>query len=145
MALANRVLPQGPLVPVEQAPPIGGAAHHHDRRGRRLVGIHEVARTGQREDFTTLGDSSTIAEFTIRCYWRMQASPDMRESIEAEMWDAIVGIKTALRADSNLSGNATDSRPGDASAGYIEIGGLVFRQVSIPFSVNIYGESPIVP
>ena len=101
--------------------------------------------TGQREDFTTLGDSSTIAEFTIRCYWRMQASPDMRESIEGEIWDAIVGIKTALRADSNLSDNATDSRPGDASAGYIEIGGLVFRQVSIPFEVNIYGESPIVP
>jgi len=101
--------------------------------------------TGQREDFTTLGDSSTIAEFTIRCYWRMQTSPDMRESVEGEIWDAIVGIKTALRADSNLSGNATDSRPGDASTGYIEIGGLVFRQVSIPFEVNIYGESPIVP
>ena len=101
--------------------------------------------TGQREDFTTLGDSSTIAEFTVRCYWRMQVSADMRESIEGEIWDAGVGIKTALRADSNLSGNATDSRPGDASAGYIEIGGLVFRQVSIPFEVNIYGESPIVP
>jgi len=101
--------------------------------------------TGQREDFTTLGDSSTIADFTIRCYWRMQASPDMRESIEGETWDAIVGIKTALRADSNLSGNVTDSRPGDASTGYIEIGGLVFRQVSIPFEDNIYSESLIVP
>ena len=101
--------------------------------------------TGQREDFTTLGDASTIADFTIRCYWRMQASPDMRESIEGEIWDAIVGIKTALRADSNLGGNVTDSRPGDASTGYIEIGGLVFRQVSIPFEVNIYSESLIVP
>ena len=101
--------------------------------------------TGQREDFTTLGDSSTIAEFMVRCYWRMQASPDMRESIEGEIWDAIVGIKTALRADSNLGGNVTDSRPGDATTGYIEIGGLVFRQVSIPFEVNIYGEEPIVP
>ena len=99
--------------------------------------------TSHAEDFTTLGDSSTIAEFTIRCYWRMQTSPDMRESVEAEMWDAIVGIKTALRADSNLTGNATDSRPGDASTGYIEIGGLVFRQATIPFMVNIYGESPI--
>ena len=101
--------------------------------------------TGQREDFTTLGDASTIADFTIRCYWRMQASPDMRESIEGEIWDAIVGIKTALRADSNLGGNVTDSRPGDATTGYIEIGGLVFRQVSIPFEVNIYGEEPIGP
>ena len=101
--------------------------------------------TGQREDFTTLGDSSTIAEFMVRCYWRMQASPNMRESIEAEIWGAIVGIKTALRADSALDGNATDSRPGDASTGYIEIGGLVFRQASIPFEVNIYGESTITP
>jgi len=101
--------------------------------------------TAQREDFTTLGDSSTIAEFTIRCYWRMQASPNIREDIDDELWDAIVGIKTALRADSALGGNATDSRPGDATTGYIEIGGLVFRQVSIPFSVNIYSESPITP
>jgi hypothetical protein len=98
-----------------------------------------------REDFTTLGDSSTVAEFTIRAYWRMQASPNMRETIEAEMWDAVVGIKTALRADSALGGNATDSRPGDASFGYIEIGGAVFRIATIPFEVNIYGESPITP
>lgn len=101
--------------------------------------------TGQREDFTTLGDASTIADFMIRCYWRMQASPNVREDIEAEMWDTIVKIKTALRADSNLGGNVTDSRPGDASTGYIELGGIVYRHVSVPFSVNIYGEEPIVP
>ncbi len=101
--------------------------------------------SGQREDFSTLGDSSTVADFTVRCYWRMQSSPDMRESIEAEIWDAIVGIKTALRADSSLGGNAADSRPGNATTGYIEIGGLVFRQITIPFEVNIYGESTIVP
>lgn len=98
-----------------------------------------------REDFTTLGDSSTVAEFTIRCYWRVQSSPDVRETIEAEMWDAVVGIKTALRADSALGGNAADSRPGDATFGYIEIGGNVFRVVTIPFDVNIYAESTITP
>ena len=90
-------------------------------------------------------NSAMVDEFMVRCYWRMQVSPDMRQSIEGEIWDAIVGIKTALRADSNLTGNATDSRPGDASTGYIEIGGLVFRQASIPFDVNIYGESTITP
>ena len=98
-----------------------------------------------REDFTTLGDSSTVAEFTIRCYWRVQSSPDVRETIEAEMWDAVVKIKTALRADSALGGNAADSRPGDATFGYIEIGGNVFRVVTIPFDVNIYAESTITP
>jgi len=97
------------------------------------------------EDFTTLGDSSTVAEFTIRCYWRVQSSPNVRETIEAEMWDAVVGIKTALRADSALNGNAADSRPGDATFGYIEIGGNVFRVVTIPFDVNIYAESTITP
>lgn len=97
------------------------------------------------EDFTTLGDSSTVAEFTIRCYWRMQTSADVRETIEAEMWDAVVGIKTALRADSALGGNAADSRPGDATFGYIEIGGNVFRIVTIPFEVHIYAESVIEP
>jgi len=98
-----------------------------------------------REDFTTLGDSSTVAEFTIRCSWRVQSSPNVRETIEAEMWDAVVGIKTALRADSALNGNAADSRPGDATFGYIEIGGNVFRVVTIPFDVNIYAESTITP
>lgn len=98
-----------------------------------------------REDFTTLGDSSTVAEFTIRCYWRVQSSPDVRETIEAEMWGAVVGIKTALRADSALGGNAADSGPGDATFGYIEIGGNVFRVVTIPFDVNIYAESTITP
>jgi len=99
--------------------------------------------TGHREDFTTLGDASTIVDFSIRCYWRMQASPNVRETIDDQLWDVIVGVKTALRANSNLSGNATDSRPGDATTGYIEIGGAVFRQVTIPFEVNIYGEEPI--
>lgn len=98
-----------------------------------------------REDFTTLGDSSTVADFTIRCYWRMQASPDVRETIEAEMWDVVVGIKTALRADSSLGGNAADSRPGDASFGYLEIGGNVYRIATIPLEVNIYSESVIEP
>jgi hypothetical protein len=61
------------------------------------------------------------------------------------MWDAIVGIKTALRADSELGGNATDSRPGDATTGYIELSGVAFRQVTISFEVDIYGEYPIAP
>ena len=101
--------------------------------------------TGHREDFTTLGDSSTTADFTIRAYWRMQTSANVREDIDAEMWSAIVNIKSALRANSNLSSNATDSRPGDATAGYIEIGGNVFRQVTIPFEVDIYAEVVITP
>lgn len=101
--------------------------------------------TSHRENFQTLGDASTVAEFTIRVYWRMQQSPNVRETIEAEMWDAVVAIKTALRADSALGGNATDSRPSDASFAYAEIGGNVYRIATIPFSVDIYAESLIEP
>tara|TARA_R110002012_G_scaffold72036_3_gene184354 strand:+ start:5503 stop:5937 length:435 start_codon:yes stop_codon:yes gene_type:complete len=97
------------------------------------------------ELFTTFGDSSTTATFTIQCYWRMQSSPDVRETIEAEVWDAIVNIKTALRGDSNLSGNCTDSNPLDAEVSYEEIGGIVYRLATIPLEVEIYGESVITP
>jgi hypothetical protein len=101
--------------------------------------------TSHNDLFDTLGDVSTTAVFTIRCYWRMQTSQDVRETIEDELWDAIVGIKTALRADSALGGNATDSRPGDATAGYIELSGLAFRQVTMSFEVDIYGDYAIAP
>ena len=75
----------------------------------------------------------------------MQSSPDVRETIEAEVWDAIVNIKTALRGDSNLSGNCTDSNPLDAEVSYEEIGGIVYRLATIPLEVEIYGESVITP
>ena len=97
------------------------------------------------ELFTTLGDSSTTALFTIQCYWRMQTTPDVRETIEAEVWDAIVNIKIALRGDSNLSGNCTDSSPGNTEVSYEEIGGNVYRIATIPFEVEIYGEAVITP
>ena len=97
------------------------------------------------ELFTTLGDASTVATFTIRCYWRMVESPDVRETIEAEVWDAIVNIKTALRGDANLSGNCTDSNPTEASIEFEEIGGNVYRTITIGFEVEIYGEMSIVP
>lgn len=101
--------------------------------------------TNHREDFETLGDSSTTAEFVIRLYWRMQTSANVRETVEAEMWDAVVAVKTELRGDSNLGGNATDSKPGDASFGYLEISGNVYRTATIPLNVYMYGESDIDP
>ena len=81
----------------------------------------------------------------IQCYWRQQLSPNVRESIELEIYDAIVSIKTALRGDSNLSGNCTDSRPGTATVGIQVVGGTPFRTLSIPFFVDVYGEETITP
>ena len=101
--------------------------------------------SSQSEDFQTLGDASTTLELMIRCYWRQQLSPNVRESIELEIYDAIVSIKTALRGDSNLSGNCTDSRPGTATVGIQVVGGTPFRTLSIPFFVDVYGEETITP
>ena len=101
--------------------------------------------SSQSEDFQTLGDASTTLELMIQCYWRQQLSPNVRESIELEIYDAIVSIKTALRGDSNLSGNCTDSRPGTATVGIQVVGGTPFRTLSIPFFVDVYGEETITP
>ena len=101
--------------------------------------------SSQSEDFQTLGDASTTLELMIQCYWRQQLSPNVRESIELEIYDAIVSIKTALRGDSNLSGNCTDSRPGKATVGIQVVGGTPFRTLSIPFFVDVYGEETITP
>jgi hypothetical protein len=101
--------------------------------------------TQHEEDFTTLGDASTIAEFTIRCYWRMPTAQDVRESLELEVWNAIAGIKSALRGDAALSGNCTDSRPGFATTGYLDLSGITFKIASVPFFVDIYGSETITP
>ena len=101
--------------------------------------------SSQSEDFQTLGDASTTLELMIQCYWRQQLSPNVRESIELEIYDAIVSIKTALRGDSNLSGNCTDSRPGTATVGIQVVGGTPFRTLSIPFVVDVDGEETITP
>ena len=97
------------------------------------------------ELFQTLGDASTACTFTIRCYWRQQLSPDVREDIEKEIWNAAVSIKTALRGDSNLSGNCTDSRPLDSVITIDILNGQPFITLTIPFQVDIYGEEPITP
>tara|TARA_R110000787_G_scaffold135936_6_gene248340 strand:+ start:3298 stop:3732 length:435 start_codon:yes stop_codon:yes gene_type:complete len=97
------------------------------------------------EDFTTLGDASTTAEFSIRCYWRMSSAQAVRENLELEVWNAISSIKSALRGDSNLSGNCTDSRPGFASTGYVDLSGITFKVVDMPFFVDIYGSETITP
>jgi hypothetical protein len=101
--------------------------------------------TQHEEDFTTLGDASTTAEFTIQCYWRMTSAQDVRESLELEIWDAIAGVKSALRGDAALSGNCTDSRPGFATTGYIDLSGVTFKVASIPFFIEIYGSETITP
>ena len=75
----------------------------------------------------------------------MQDSPDVRESIEEEVWDAMVQIDTQLRSDADLGGNVTDSSVGSASVGYQPMSGAVFRTVSVTYEMELLGEVNITP
>jgi len=101
--------------------------------------------TGRRNDFETLGDIGSRTTVMVQAYFRMQDSPDVRESIELAVWDAMVQIDTQLRSDADLGGNVTDSSLGPATVGYQNMGGSVYRTVSVPFEMEIYGEVTITP
>ena len=101
--------------------------------------------TGRVNAFESLGDIGSRTTVMVRAYFRMQDSPDLRESIELAVWDAMVQIDTQLRSDADLAGNVTDSSLGPATVGYTNMGGGVFRTVSVPFEMEIYGEVTITP
>ena len=52
--------------------------------------------TSREVSFMTLKDVSSFTQFTVRAYFRMQASQDVRESTELDIWDAVVNIDSAL-------------------------------------------------
>ena len=93
----------------------------------------------------TLTNSGSTTIFTIRAFFRMQSSQDVRESLELDVWDAIVNINSALSGDANLAGHCSDSRLGTATTGYIDLGGIAFKSVTIPFEVDILEETTITP
>lgn len=101
--------------------------------------------TGRRDDFETLGDIGSRVSVTVRAYFRMQDSPDVRESIEEAVWDAMVQIDTQLRSDANLAGNVTDSSVGAATVGFQNMSGAVFRVVTVPYEMELMGEVTITP
>ena len=101
--------------------------------------------TSRDVSFKTLTGVTSNCNFTIRAYFRMQSSKDIRESTELDIWDAIVSIDSALRADSDLSGNAIDTDIGTATTGYTEISGVAFRTVDVPYSVMLGNEVTITP
>jgi len=93
----------------------------------------------------TLTDTNTQTTFMIRAYFRMQVSADVRESLETDLWDAAVNIDTALRSDANLAGNVDDSAVGATVTGYTDIGGVAYRTLQMPFTVEIMGDVAITP
>ena len=101
--------------------------------------------TGRIAAFETLGDIGSRVSVMVRAYFRMQDSPDVRESIEEAVWYAMYQIDAKLRSDANLGGIVTDSNVGPATIGYVNMGGGVFRTVSVPFEMELMGEVTITP
>jgi len=93
----------------------------------------------------TLGDIGSTTTIMVRVYFRLQASTDVRESIELALWDAMVEVDSKLRSDANLDGNCTDSTVGSATVATIDIGGQLYRTATIPFDIQLYEEVTITP
>lgn len=124
-----------PLTAVVRAEPLALA-------GTPVLAFWVQSRTPGWQTLTNTGSTTTIM---VRAYFRMQPSTDVRESIEAQVWDAMVQIETKLRSDADLAGNVTDSDVGAAQVQYLTIDGAVFRVVTVPFEVQIYEEITITP
>ena len=101
--------------------------------------------TERRNDFETLGDIGSRVTVTVRAYFRMQDSADVRESIEEEVGDAMYQIASQLRSDADLGGNVTDSSVGAATTGYISMSGGAFRTVTVLYEMELMGEVTITP
>ena len=93
----------------------------------------------------TLGDIGSTTTIMVRAYFRLQASADVRESIELELWAARGEVDSKLRSDANLDGNCPDSTVGSATVATLDMGGALYRTATIPFDIQIYEEVTITP
>ena len=93
----------------------------------------------------TLANAGSTTVWTIRVYFRLQLSGDMREQVEEDVWQAMYDVSRVLLGDATLGGNVDDLRVGGASAGYVEMSGGVFRTVTIPIEVDILTDVTIAP
>jgi len=110
--------------------------------GTPVLAYWVQGRTGGWQTLSNIGSTTRIM---IRSYFRLQASADVRESIELELWDAMVEVYTKLRSDANLAGNCTDSTVGAATVATLDMGGGLYRTATIPFDIQIYEEVTITP
>ena len=75
--------------------------------GTPVLAYWVQSRTNGWQTLSDIGSTTTIM---VRAYFRLQASADVRESIELELWDAMVEVDTKLRSDANLDGNCKIGR-----------------------------------
>jgi hypothetical protein len=100
---------------------------------------------GRTDGWQTLSDIGSTTTIMVRAYFRLQVSANVRESIELELWDTMVEVDSKLRSDANLDGNCTDSTVGSATVSTLDMGGALYRVVTIQFDIQIYEEVTIAP
>lgn len=109
----------------------------------RLCAFWYAGESDQPSGRETLGNVMVAEEFTLRYYWRVQATGQPTEGLEQEVWNMSRLVQAALRADSNLGGNCTDLKIGMARTGYIPDWGA--RTLTIPFEIWGLEEEAIAP
>lgn len=95
-------------------------------------------------DMNTLSDESTITTITIRSYHPVALAPE-GGAITLDIWDAIAGIRVALLADANLSGNCSQIQINDATVDAAELNGVYHYQSTQTLDVWILGDTPVSP
>lgn len=63
----------------------------------------------------TLGNVMVTEQFAIRAYFAFKDAPQLRETIEVLLWDAVRNIKAGLYGDADLNSLVTDLDVGDAT------------------------------
>ena len=69
----------------------------------------------------TLGNVMISEQFVIRAYFTFKDAPQLRQSIEALLWDACRNIKAGLYGDADLNSLVTDLDVGDASVEWMTL------------------------
>lgn len=98
--------------------------------------------SGESAKTKTLGNVMVTQTWTVRCYWRVQASAQSRQATELEIWNAVRAIQAGFRGDSTLDGNVTDLDISLASVGWSDVGGNAFRICSFDLElIDLEAES----
>lgn len=99
--------------------------------------------TGEGERTRTMTQSMVAEEFQIRAYWKFPQSADAAEDIETEIWTAKAEITNDFHADSDLGGDVGNMHFGDVTTGWIEIGNVTYRVLSLVLRLTLLNEETI--
>lgn len=92
----------------------------------------------------TLTDHSFAENVSVRIYWPVATrDPGPSRALENEARTITRALIGRLEGDRSLGENVTDTTIGDATAGWLDLGGASFRVVTIPLSLGFTEAEPI--